>query len=65
MKGAYVCILSGIDPEIVDKNYCNFTGLLYASYRGNLKIIKLLIQVFCVDIDFPDCYGRTALYFAC
>ena len=47
------------------KNGPKVTILMYASYRGNIRIMKMMIKNFKADLEKKDKDGWTCFFFAC
>ena len=54
---------SGANPNIIDRSYNNYTALIYASSRGRVEIVELLLDRGAVP-DIRNDQGDTALMIA-
>lgn len=55
------------NPDKLYKTKYGFdmTILMYASYKGNIRIIKMMIENFKSDLEQKDKFGRTCFIYAC
>ncbi len=60
--GVLECIKKGVGVNTIVNEY-DFTALMYASYIGNLELVKTLISQ-GADVNIKDKYGSTALMVA-
>lgn len=57
-----VLVDMGVDPKKEDA--LKQTPLFYLAREGNNLAIKYLCEVHLLDVNKPDKYGQTAIYYA-